>query len=76
MYQIVSLDEDELLCRRLGKYPCNFNELQRNWSKIGIYQKGALSSEVEKIAKKDVKGKVLQVENFLITCPSNILREQ
>lgn len=77
LYQIVSINGDELLCRRIGKFPYTFPDCPNlNWSKLGVFQKGALSSDTEIVKRENVHGKVMQVDNLLLTCPNNILREQ
>ena len=64
IYQIVSINGDEFVCRRVGKYPYKFDQTPSiNWSKVGVYERGALSSDTEIINKCDIAGKVLKVEN-------------
>lgn len=77
MYKIFKVEETFLVCKQLGRYNYVFKEMPKlNCSHIGIYTKGLLSSEEINIPKKKVKGKVIEVLNFLITCPNNILREK
>ena len=77
MYKIIEVSENSVLCLKQGKYPAVFPELPHlNWGQIGIYKKGALSRETTTMMKKDISGKVLNVNNLLITCPNNILREK
>ena len=77
MYQIVSKTKDEIKCRKLGKYEYKSPHVSNlNWSKVGVYQRGALSSEIEVIREKDIHGKLIQVDNLLLTCPNNVLREK
>ena len=61
----------------MGKYSYTYPELQSlNWSKVGVFLKGPLSSDTMIIQKSHMKGKVIEVDNLLLTCPMNILREQ
>ena len=77
MYQIVSKTNDEILCRKLGKYEYKSPQISHlNWSKVGVYERGALSSEIEVIRENDINGKIIQVDNLLLTCPVNVLREK
>ena len=77
MYHVMSVNGDDLLCRRVGKYPYTFEEVPSlNWSKVGVFQKGPLSSDTVVLKKSNVHGKVMQVDNLLLTCPANILREK
>ena len=77
MYKIFKVEEDHLLCYTQGKYSCNFREVDDvNWSTIGVYRRGGVSSTPKIILKSDVWGKVIKVDDFLITCPNEILREK
>ena len=77
IYKIKSIEGDILLCNQLGNHAV---ELQTsnvlNWSTVGVYRKGGLSSEDVHVDRQSVAGKVLKVEQYLITCPNNILREK
>ena len=77
MYQIQSIDNDMLLCNQIGNHSVTFPcTTMLNWSAVGVYRRGGLSSEDVIINKKKVSGKVMKVEKYLITCPNNILREK
>lgn len=78
IYKIKSIENDEtLVCNQLGNHsvslPCT---TMLNWSAVGVYRKGGLSSEDVIIMREQVAGKVIRVLNYLITCPANILREK
>lgn len=71
------IDDDHFLCKEIGKYPHVFPEVPHlNWSKVGVYEKGGIGPEQVIIEKKNVSGKLLEVQNLLITCPNLILREK
>ena len=80
MYQIIEFDQhdpDLVRCIKQGKFEFK-NPLTPgiNWSQVGIYKLGpTLSEELHVISKKDISGKVLKIDNFLITCPINVLLE-
>lgn len=77
MFKIIDIQGDNLICHRQGRYKHTFPELNEvNWSHVGVYEKGPISNEIVTIPKLEVHGKVMQVENLLITCPNNILREK
>ena len=78
MYQIVDIEGDYLICNRQGRYKHTFPELSTvNWSQVGVYKKGPISREKTiRIHKNNVDGKVLEVQDLLITCPNNVLREK
>lgn len=77
VYKIKKINNNQLICNQLGNHeitmPCT-NML--NWSTVGVYRKGGLSSVDVIVNRKNVAGKVIIVENYLITCPENILREK
>ena len=79
IYQIIKVQDDNLLCYKQGKYNFSFKEtsdLNLNWSQVGVYKKGGLMQTINVIPKNKVSGKVLHVGEFLITCPLNVLREK
>lgn len=77
-YNIIEiLENDSFLCTEQGKFVYE-NELtpEINWSSVGVYKVGPGNLNTHTINKKDIDGKVLKVENLLITCPINVLEEQ
>lgn len=77
IYKIKSKEKDLLLCNQLGNHPISLpNTTMLDWATVGVYRKGGLSSIDVVINKNKVSGKVIKVENLLITCPLNILREK
>ena len=77
IYKIKSIEEDNLICNQLGNHEAEFpNSSMLNWSTVGVYRKGGLSSIDVTVPRKNVAGKVLKVGKNLITCSSNILREK
>ena len=79
IYKIKSIPEnyDYFICNRLGNLEVHFpNTHMVNWSSVGVYRKGGLSSINVMVKKKEVAGKVMKVGKYLITCPANILREK
>lgn len=77
IYQINSIDDNDLICNQLGNHTIDLPHTNMlNWSTVGVYRKGGLSSTNVKISRDQVDGKVIRVENYLLTCPVNILREK
>ena len=76
VYKIKTIDDDNLVCNQLGNHPTNLNTSMLDWSSVGVYRKGGLSSLYSNINRNEICGKVIKVENLLITCPANILREK
>ena len=65
VYKIKSIENDNLLCNQLGnhelQFPCTS---MLNWSSVGVYRKGGLSSENIVLNRKDVCGKVMPKQCF------------
>ena len=77
VYKIKTIHNDIFICNQIGNHEINLpNTEMLNWSSVGVYRKGGMSSVNVNIDRKDVAGKVLIVEKYLITCPNNILREK
>lgn len=76
-YKIREVRAQYVLCTEIGKKQKKFKELPSyDFSKVGIYGKGLESDQIVKIYQKDIHGKVLKIDDLLITCPNNILREK
>ena len=81
MYVIIDLVEnnsDAFLCIKQGKFKFN-NALTPNipWTQVGVYKLGPTLNEEQFVVQRDeISGKVLKVDNFLITCPLNVLQEK
>ena len=81
MYQIVEKNKNlpnVLTCIKQGKFEFK-NELTPalNWSQVGVYKAGpTFNDEKITVNKEDISGKVLKVDNYLITCPLNVLQEK
>ena len=64
-------------CNIQGKFPVKMSLApEYNWSDVGVFKVGPLSEECYIVNIKDICGKVLKVNGFLITCPNNVLEEQ
>ena len=78
-YVIKKVNQDgSFLCNRLGKRTFNPTETESdnlNWSSVGVFQ---LSMETEQQAifkKSEITGKAIIVNNYIMTCPTNVLQE-
>ena len=77
MFKIIDIIEDVAICNPQGKYDCSFENIpDLTWSSVGVFKKGATSSEIIHIQQKEIAGKVLKVGEYLITCPDNVLKEK
>ena len=78
IYKINSIEDNyQLICNQLGNHEVIFeNTPMLNWSSVGVYRKGGLSSIDVIVPRNKVDGKVIKVGKYLVTCPVNILREK
>ena len=79
MFKVVDIDENtnNLICQKQGKFTCKFQETpQINWKSVGVFKAGPLSDEIVNVQYNSITGKVLNVKNYLIACPNNILNEK
>lgn len=71
------INDDQFLCHIQGKFSVKMPLVpEYDWSHVGVYKIGPTSDEQTVINIKDISGKVLKVDNYLITCPLNVLHEQ
>ena len=76
-YKIIAIDDMEMECLKVGKYPVSFPETPTlDWAKVGVFKAGGISDEIVKISKTDVSGKVIRVLDLFLTCPNNVLEEK
>ena len=76
LFVITSIDGDEFLCKRQGKFQYTSPLLPNyEWNTVGVYRKGPIGSEIYRIHKNEVRGKYLDVLDTLLTCPVNVLNE-
>ena len=78
VYKIKDIEENgQLICNQLGNFEVDFPSTSMlDWSTVGVYRRGGLSSINVIVPKYKVAGKVLKVGKNLVTCPNNILREK
>ena len=77
LYQIIQVEEKTLECKIIEKEDCVFKEMKDiNWSSVGVFKRGETSSSTVILDKKYVSGKLIAIQNLLITCPQNVLCEK
>ena len=71
------IDKFTFRCKIQGKFKRKINLTpEYDWSQVGVFKVGAISEELVMVNRKDISGKVIKVNEFLITCPYNVLHEQ
>ena len=78
MYKIIdTIDKDSYTCVIQGKFKAHFSITpEYDWSKVGVFKLGPLSDDKHVVNRSEISGKVIKVNNYLITCPTNVLIEQ
>ena len=78
MFKIVKIiDHDHFQCHVQGKFKLKLALTpEYNWSDVGVFKRGPISEECHVIERNDIRGKVIKVNGYLITCPNNVLHEQ
>ena len=76
-YEIISINEQNITCYSIGKYPVFFPQTPfLNWSSVGVFRKGGILKVQKTVQLSTVSGKLISVGEYLITCPMNVLREK
>ena len=77
IYEVQEVDEQKIICQKLGKFPVFFPQTPNlNWSAVGVFRRGGKCAEKIEMNTSEICGKVLNVGKYLITCPNNVLREK
>ena len=79
IYKIIQKYPSFFMCLPHGRF--NYSNTltpELDWSAVGVFTKGPMSSETEtvRVYVGNIRGKVITVENVLITCPINVLTEK
>ena len=77
MYQVSDIHDDLITCNKIGQYPVYYQQTPNiDWSSVGVFKKGGISSNNTVLNSSEIAGKVLHVGKYLITCPFNVLNEK
>ena len=78
IYKIAEeINPNSFNCIIQGKFPARFNLTpEYDWSHVGVFKVGPVSEESYVVNRNSISGKVLKVNDYLITCPTNVLIEQ
>ena len=71
-------NHDAFICIKQGKFQFKTPLIPNiDWSQVGVYKNGPTLIEEQFVVQRDeICGKVLKVDNMLITCPLNVLQEK
>ena len=75
-YNIIEKHKDYCICETQGKFKFTDGLTSFDWSSVGVFKQGPTNKTRHRVEISSICGKVLKVQNLLITCPLNVLREK
>lgn len=76
LFKIQNIENGFAQCLKINVQKATFPETPNlNWEKVGVFEQDSFGG-AENVELKNVHGKVIKVDNLLITCPANVLREK
>ena len=77
LYKINDLDDLDATCVKIETNEIHYPEApELNWDKVGHFEFNGFSEEIVKIKLKSLSGKVIKIDDALLTCPINVLNEK
>lgn len=77
IYKVNEINDNIVSCNKIGLYPAVFTDTPNiNFSSVGVFRKGGICSDNINILLTDIGGKVVKVDEYLLTCPNNVLNER
>ena len=74
---VKTIDNNNFLATPIGKFNVKTSLLRNlNWSSVGVYRMGPLGDTTHSLCRSQIAGKGIHVNQYLITCPNNVLREK
>ena len=71
------IDENNFNCKIQGKFPLKLQLTpEYNWNEVGVFKMGPISEEKVVVKRSAIRGKVIKLDGYLITCPNNVIHEQ
>ena len=76
-FKVTKVNQNDLTCVEIEKSSVKFKETPTlNWDRVGVFKKEKLLEEEIRISSNDICGKLVQVNDLLLTCPLAILDEK
>ena len=76
-YKITDIEGPNAICVKIETCEIHYPEVPNlNWDKIGHFNFISFTDEIVNIRLKSISGKVIKIENVLVTCPINLLHEK
>ena len=77
IYKIKTITENTITCNYVQKETISFPETPNiKWEDVGVFGTGPINPSPVTLNINEIKGKVIPVINYFITCPINVLREK
>lgn len=77
IFEIKEMSENHAQCQKINIDVQKFDETpELNWSKVGVFKEASVAEQIHNIPLDSIQGKVIKIDDILITCPNNILREK
>lgn len=79
MYKILNINDDDytVTCVEQGFFLANFDVTPNlSWKDVGVFRVGPCGSKKYTVPISSICGKVIKVDHYFLTCPSNVLREK
>lgn len=78
-FKVVDINNETgiLYCVKINTTEVFFDETPNlNWDHVGVFKQESMEKEPVKINLKFVAGKVIKIDNILMSCPMNVLNEK
>ena len=70
-------DDKTLKCLKFDIVPHFFPETPNlRWEKVGVFEQEGIGNDLVNVDVDLVQGKLIKIDNLLLTCPNNILEEK
>ena len=77
LYKIMKIHDNTMTCVKIKTCNVSFPGASTlNWKKVGVFRLDEITNETVTIKPEDIDGKVIKINDVLLTCPINILDEK
>ena len=78
LFKITEIGENNVTCLKIKYKKKTFKETPAclEWDKVGVFELDCITDEIVILPQKKVCGKVVKINDLLITYPSNVLAEK
>lgn len=79
LYKVVDVqnENDMFNCVKINTSEIFYEETPNlNWDKVGFFKQESIGTTIHNVDQKYVAGKIIQIDDMLLTCPINVLDEK